>query len=180
MPSILSFSLKISKTICSVKNSYTWKLSTGATRWLRNTFGILINFQLEKPDGFGNCLGILSEFYKTFLEFFNNSTAICFSLNLPLDLEAVNWYGGFHLGIEFLSGSVYLMSQALKNKIAFNSFLLSQNCSILKRRQKQASCAADTVSSLPFVNWRTVHWTLGSGILSLFKNNLQFNLFLVL
>ena len=100
-----------------------WKLSTGATRWLRNTFGILINFQLEKPDGFGNCLRILSEFFKafseshkTFLEFFKKSTAICFSLKLPLDLKVVNWYGGFHLGIEFLCGSVYLISQALKTR----------------------------------------------------------------
>ena len=75
-------------------------------------------------------LGIVLEFFQNstrLFEYFNNSTAICFSLNLPLDLEAVNWYGGFHLGIEFLSVSVYLMSQALKNKIAFNSFLLSQN-----------------------------------------------------
>ena len=62
LPSNLSFSHKISKAMCSIKNSYSWKFSTGATRWLRNTFGILINFQLEKSDGFGNCLGILSEF----------------------------------------------------------------------------------------------------------------------
>ena len=30
---------------------------------------------------------IFSEFCTTFLEFFNNSISICFSLNLPLDLE---------------------------------------------------------------------------------------------
>ena len=130
---------------------------------------------------FCNSFGILKDFFRNSSK--NSLRTLLPSAlhNLPLDFRTVNWYGGFHLGIEFLSVSVYLMSQALKNKIAFNSFLLSQNCSILKRRQKQASCAADTVvSSLPL--WIDAlcieHWA--EAFLNLLKINFQLNLFLVL
>ena len=115
------FSHKISKAICSIKNSYTWKLPIGATRWLRNTYSW---------NSYKLLIGTLQQlcYHLLFTGIIENSFEI---LTTGLQNGELIWWipfwdwVSFCLPTDLLIGLSY--ESSIKNKISFNSFFLSQN-----------------------------------------------------